>query len=235
MSATDSETKSALIIGASRGLGLGLAEGFAGRGWRVVGTVRPNGRTGLHDLADARGEAVEIEHLDVADPAQIAALAQRLADRSFDVLFVNAGISLDPGAPIGEVSAEDFSRIMLTNAFGPMNAIETLSPLVPKGGVIGAMSSGLGSVSDNEAGGWEAYRASKAALNTLMRSYAARKRGDGHGYVVIAPGWVKTAMGGPHANLTVDQSVPGVIDAILSRAGKSGAEFLDYRGRHVHW
>jgi NAD(P)-dependent dehydrogenase (short-subunit alcohol dehydrogenase family) len=97
------------------------------------------------------------------------------------------------------------------------------------------MSSGLGSVADNDRGGWEVYRGSKAALNTLMRSFAARHAGEHRSLLTIAPGWVRTDMGGEQAPLTIDDSIPGVVDTITSHAGQSGLRYLDYRGTTVPW
>ena len=122
---------------------------------------------------------------------------------------------------------------MITNALAPMRVVEAFEALVTPKGVIGAMSSGLASVGGNVSGGWEVYRASKAALNTLMRSFAARQ--SARSLVLIAPGWVRTDMGGPQATLGVDDSIPKVVDVIVSRAGKSGLRFLDYRGADVAW
>ncbi len=178
--------RSALIIGASRGLGLVLAQEYWKRGWSVVATVRGKAAS-LHDIADRSGRPLAVETLDVVQPETIAAVRQRLEGRRFDVLFVVAGVG-SPHAATASVSTEEFNLIMNTNALGPMRAIEALADLVPAGGVIGAMSSGLGSLANNETGGWEVYRASKAALNMMMRSYAARHAGDGQGFVVIAPG-----------------------------------------------
>jgi NAD(P)-dependent dehydrogenase (short-subunit alcohol dehydrogenase family) len=98
-------TRKILLVGASRGLGLATAAEYLKKGWAVVGTIRGQGsRTGLHDLADTAAGRVEIETLDICDPAQIAALRQRLAGRTFDTLFVNAGVTNDPNETIGEVT-----------------------------------------------------------------------------------------------------------------------------------
>src|SRR5277367_64019 len=133
----------ALIIGASRGLGLAMAEEYLGRGWRVVATERGQGRTALHGLA---GDRLEIETVDIADEAQIAAFGGRLSGRRFDLLFVNAGVTNDPEERIGAVSTEEFIRVMVTNGLGPMRVIETFAGLVTPAGTIGVMSSGLGSI-----------------------------------------------------------------------------------------
>jgi NAD(P)-dependent dehydrogenase (short-subunit alcohol dehydrogenase family) len=124
---------------------------------------------------------------------------------------------------------------METNALSPMRTVEALQHLVPTTGVIAVMSSGLGSVAGNEMGGFEIYRASKASLNTLMRSFSARHAGDKRAMLVIAPGWVKTDMGGPGAPLEINDSIPRVVDVITSNTGKPGVRYLDYQGNTVPW
>jgi NAD(P)-dependent dehydrogenase (short-subunit alcohol dehydrogenase family) len=231
-----SHTRStALIVGASRGLGLALAKEYLSRGWDIVATVRGNARTGLHDLRDKHGDKIEIETVDIVEQDQVSALRERLRGRVFDLLFVNAGVANDPDETIGNVTTDEFVRIMVTNALSPMRIVETFGDLVSPTGTIGVMSSGLGSVADNEQGGWEIYRGSKAALNTLMRSYAARHRKDRRSLVIIAPGWVRTDMGGPHAALEIDESIPRVVDTITAQSGKPGLRYLDYQGRTVRW
>ena len=101
--------------------------------------------------------------------------------------------------------------------------------------MIGVMSSGLSSIANNVSGGWEVYRASKAGLNMMTRSFAARRSGDPRGSVIIAPGWVRTDVGGPNAPLDVEGSIPDVVDAIASQTVKSGLRFLNRRGREVRW
>lgn len=224
----------ALIIGASRGLGLALAEEYLNRGWRVIATARSDA-DGLHELAAKAGERLEIESVDINRPDEVAALRKRLHERSLDLLFVNAGVANDRKETIGEVSTEEFVRVMVTNALSPMRVVEAFQDLVPATGVIGVMSSGLGSVADNEVGEWEVYRASKAALNTLMRSFAARHVGDSRAMVLIAPGWVRTDMGGADARLSVEESIPRVVDTISAQSGKPGLRYLDYRGQTVRW
>ena len=225
----------ALIIGASRGLGLGLAEEYLKRGWCVIATMRGKARTGLNDLADRRADHLEVEHLDINRSDQLAALRARLEGRRLDLLFVNAGVTNDPGETIADVSTEEFARIMVTNALSPMRTVEALQHLVPAAGAIAVMSSGLGSVADNESGGWEIYRASKASLNTLMRSFAARCSANPRALFVMHPGWVRTDMGGPQADLSVSESVSSVADVIAKNTGQPGLRFLDYRGRIVRW
>jgi NAD(P)-dependent dehydrogenase (short-subunit alcohol dehydrogenase family) len=225
-----------LLVGASRGLGHAMAAELAGRGWRVVGTVRGEARTPLHELADAHPGQVEIEQLDMNEPDQIAALRERLSGRSFDVLFVNAGVAnQNPAETVAQVSTEEFVRVMVTNALSPMRAIEALQDMVAADGVIGVMSSGQGSVANNTAGGREVYRGTKAALNMNMRSYAARHADGARALVLIAPGWIRTDLGGPGAPFTMEEAIPKVVDTLLAQRGKPGLQYLDRERRTVPW
>lgn len=225
-----------LLIGASRGLGHAIAAEFIGKGWNVLGTVRDGARTLLHELAAAHPGRVEIETLDINAAAQLSALRERLLGRTFDMLFVNAGTTnRDPAQTIGTVSTDEFVHVMMTNALSPMRVIEQLEPCIVAGGLIGAMSSGQGSIANNERGQRELYRGSKAALNMFMRSYAARQAGKPRPMAVMAPGWIRTALGGPDAPLSIEETVPSLVDVLLSKQERPGLEYLDYRGRVVPW
>lgn len=228
-------TGDVLLLGASRGLGLALAAEWVRRGRRVTATVRGDAHTALHDLADENPGAIAIEQLDVTAPDQLTGLRQRLAGRQFDILFVNAGVANGYGVTVAETATDDFVRVMVTNALSPLRAIETLQDLVAAGGTIGVMSSGQGSVAGNEGGGDEVYRGSKAALNTFLRSYAARHRDDRRSLVLMAPGWVRTELGGEGARLEIDESIPGVVATIDALRGDPGLHYVDYRGRTVPW
>lgn len=235
--ATASNQRTILIIGASRGLGHAMAVEFLKKDWQVVGTVRGGTtRTLLHDLADEYPGRVEIEVLDITEPDQLAALKQRLSGRQLDMLFVNAGTAnRDPGQTIGEVSTDDFVHLMITNALSPMRVIESLEPCVTATGMIGVMSSGQGSIGNNEKGGRELYRGTKAALNMFMRSFAARHADSSRAMVLMAPGWVRTDLGGADAPFTMEENVPKLVDVLLSKQGTPGLRYVDFRGDTVPW
>ncbi|MFI6435022.1 SDR family NAD(P)-dependent oxidoreductase [Streptomyces sp. NPDC050759] len=232
----DQDRPTALIVGASRGLGHAMAAELLDRGWSVIGTVRDTTTgTPLHDLADRSGGRVSVEHLDINEPDHLAPLHEHLAHRQLDLLFVNAGTTNNEQTPIGAVPASDFVHVMITNALSPMRVIEALEDLVSPTGLIGAMSSGQGSITNNTTAGREVYRGSKAALNMFMRSFATRQSETQRAFALLAPGWIRTALGGPDAPFTVEESVPLLVDVLLSKLGVPGLAYLDRSGQTVPW
>ncbi len=230
---TPSSNKQLLLIGASRGLGFALAEEYVKRGWHVVATERNRTTSKLHDLLGSAKDRLEIETMDINYPDQVAALRARLASRKFDMLFVNAGIGIRE--MIADVSTDEFIRMMVTNALSPMRVVESLQDLVLPTGTIGIMSSGQGSITNNENGIHDVYRTSKAALNMLMRSFAARHAGDPRTLLLMAPGWVRTDLGGPQGRLSIEESIPNLANTMDAQAGTAGLQYLDYMGRKVPW
>jgi NAD(P)-dependent dehydrogenase (short-subunit alcohol dehydrogenase family) len=124
---------------------------------------------------------------------------------------------------------------MVTNVLGVMRAVEELGALARPGGVIGVMSSGQGSIADNTNGTNDVYRASKAALNQAMASYAGRRADDGRAMVLMAPGWIRTDMGGANAPFGVEQAMPQIVDVLIAQQGTSGLQYLDRHGQTVPW
>ena len=223
--------RQALVVGASPGLGLVLAAELVRRGWHVIATNRRDSPD-LRNLAD--GGRLEIESLEMTSAVELAALRERLAGRRLGLLFVNAAI--DRGnVPIGDVTTETFTEVMVTNALSPLRTVEALGDLVAPGGTVAVMSSEQGSVSRNTEDGYELYKASKAALNQLMRSYATRTAGDGRTKLLIDPGHNRTRLGGPGAPLDPEESVPAVVDVLEAQAGVPGLRFLDRHGLAVPW
>jgi NAD(P)-dependent dehydrogenase (short-subunit alcohol dehydrogenase family) len=219
----------ALIFGASRGLGRALAEEHLKRGWQVIATVR-DGKA----LADIASDALTIETVDTTDWPAVDALHDRIAGRSLDLLFVSAAIIGPSTEPIGEVQPDAFAQMMLVNVLAPLRIADRYADLVEPEGTVAVMSSGLGSITLNTSGGYEAYRTSKAALDMGLRSIAARRR-DQRTWLAVDPGWVQTDMGGPSATLTIDQSIPSLVDMLESRRRSKGVAFVNYANKEHPW
>jgi NAD(P)-dependent dehydrogenase (short-subunit alcohol dehydrogenase family) len=219
----------ALIIGASRGLGRALAEEHLKRGWSVIATVRDAGA-----LADLDHDALRVERLDTTDWAAVDGLAAKLEGTVLDLLFVNAGISGPTGAPIGAVDPDAFTELMLTNSLAPLRLIDKLMPRTRADATIAVMSSGMGSIAQNGSGGWEAYRMSKAALNMGLKSMEARDTAS-RTWLAITPGWVRTDMGGAGATLRIEESIPRLVDMLERRRETGGCTFVDYKDDVWAW
>ena len=216
----------ALILGASRGLGLGLARELGKRGWSVTGTVRKEtDRPALEEAGTVAALA------DITDAQSVAALKAGLSGK-LDLLFVNAGISEpDEFAAIDEAG---IGHLFMTNAVAPVRAALALLDGVAPGGMVAFMSSRMGSVSLTTADNKAMYRASKAALNSLTRAMLPRL-GTDRPILTFHPGWVATDMGGQNADLDVATSVKGIVDVIEERRGAAGSMFVDYSGAELTW
>lgn len=223
--------KSALIIGASRGLGLGLVRELLDRGWDVTATVRDVAHPG--ELANL---PVQVEALLLDDIHSQDRLAEALAGTHFDLVYINAGIYGPPHQSAIDASLSDVGQLFMVNAIAPLRLAERLLPrLNSDSGVLAFMTSELGSVAGNESGGMALYRASKAALNSLSRSFAAGLGETGITVLNLHPGWVRTDMGGESAPLDVQTSVKGLVDQVEGHAGRGGQFYLDYLGTTIDW
>jgi NAD(P)-dependent dehydrogenase (short-subunit alcohol dehydrogenase family) len=226
----------ALIVGASRGLGLGLAAELARRGWQVIATSRssvPGGE--LAQAVAASAGRITTAVIDVDSPTSVDAMAGRLAGQKLDLLFLNAGVTGPEDQSVDAVTPAQLGALFTTNAIAPVRIARRLLPNVVDGGTIAFMSSRMGSVADNLTGRMDLYRASKAALNSLTRSFVATVAQDRKVTVLtLHPGWVRTAMGGAEAPLGIGESVSGLADVIEApRAAKH--QFLDYQGAELPW
>lgn len=228
--------RSVLLIGASRGLGLALTAEFLRRGADVTATIRSSGGDALEHAAEGAPGRLRIEHVDTTADDQIRALAGRLTGQRFDLLLVNAGTTHDQSLTAASIAADEFARVMITNALAPLRLLDALDGVVAPDGTVAVMSSGQGSVAGNtRGGGWELYRASKAALNQLMRSYAARQPHPDRTLLLLAPGWVRTDMGGAGASSSIEEAIPPLVDTIEAQRHHGELQFLDRDGRPVPW
>ncbi|KPM13107.1 SDR family NAD(P)-dependent oxidoreductase [Citromicrobium bathyomarinum] len=226
-----SDTRKILIIGASRGIGLGLTREFASRGWHVVASERTPS-DGLRDAAQSHENAVEIVTVDVTKPDTYQGLASKLGEGSLDAIIVNAGITGAKHQSAEQATDEEIAHVMQTNAYGPARVGKALLPLLKDGGTLAFMSSLMGSIADSS-GGYEFYRVSKVSLNMLAKGISEQQAKERSIEVLsLHPGWVQTDMGGPNASITVAESCTGLAD-VVEKAGGGGYRFVDYKGEAI--
>lgn len=227
--------KTYVVTGANRGLGLEFVKQLSARGDRVYATCRtPEAARELQKLVSRH---VTIHALDVADDASVSAFAKDLAGVPVDVLINNAGTMGPANQFFGRTDFGGWHETLNINTAGPLRVLEALTSNLVKGeGKLAvSVTSGMGSIADNTSGGYYAYRASKAALNMIMRTAAIDLRSHGITVVVINPGWVQTDMGGPSATITPETSIRGMLSVIDKVTPKESGTFLDYAGKSWDW
>ncbi|MGD1019363.1 MAG: SDR family oxidoreductase [Verrucomicrobiia bacterium] len=203
----------ALVTGANKGIGFEIARQLADKGFHVfIGARRiPEGKQAAEAIAKSGGSAEFIE-IDVSDRASIEKAAKAVASKvdHLDVLVNNAGIKQDSKG-IAEVDDETFLATLTTNTLGPLRVTQAFLPLLLKSarGTVVNLSSGLGQLSEMGET-YPAYSISKTALNAVTRQFAAALRDKGVTVNSVCPGWVKTDMGGPNAQRTVQQGADTV-------------------------
>ncbi|MBB3255505.1 NAD(P)-dependent dehydrogenase (short-subunit alcohol dehydrogenase family) [Paraburkholderia bannensis] len=224
--------KTALIVGASRGLGLEFARQYVKAGWRVLATARSEA-----SLAELRALGAQTYELDIANPDDIEALGSKLDGERLDVALIVSGVYGPRTEGVEAISAEDFEYVMNTNVRGPMQIIPILLPLVDAAhGVLAVLSSRMGSITQTTGTtGW-LYRASKAALNDVLKITSLQTRRAT--CIALHPGWVRTDMGGAHAAIDASASVAGMREVIAEAAAARevfNGRFFQYDGTELDW
>ena len=231
------EIPAILITGANRGIGLELTQQFALDDWQVIACCRnPHEAEQLQALA-THHEAIEIHELEVTNYSQIADLAKKLADRPIDILLSNAGIFGAKGVGFGDVDAKDFQQVIEVNTIAPLmlvqNSVDHVAASDRK--LVAVISSKVGSIADNSGGGLYAYRSSKTAVNQVVKCLSIDLSDRGISVISLHPGWVKTDMGGPNAEITTDQSVSGLKSILQSAGLAQSGRFIEYDGNNIPW
>jgi NAD(P)-dependent dehydrogenase (short-subunit alcohol dehydrogenase family) len=220
-----------LVIGASRGIGLELARQYAGDGARVIATHRKP-----EDAAKLRALGVRPLALDVLDARSVAGLGLQLDGESVDVAIVNAGVYGPRTSGLSAPTVAEFDAVMHTNVHAPMQLLPLLAPtLIATRGKLAVISSKMGSVSlMSGSGGW-LYRASKAALNVVLRAASIELGAQGVTCMAFHPGWVRTDMGGADADLDVGTAVTSLRRVIDAANASHNGKFLNYNGEQLSW
>lgn len=231
------QTYNVLITGCNRGIGLEFAKQYAEEGWQVFATCRnPDKALALQEISE-RFPNVKILPLDVTHWESIQKCVALLKDVTIDLLINNAGIYGGTEQALGNVSVKDMELAFLTNAIGPLKISEALIPNIEKGQLktIATISTIMSSIHENTEGGCYAYRASKAALNMIMKSLSIDLKPKRIKVLTLHPGWVQTDMGGKNAPIDVETSVTHLREVILSKHGEKNGHFYSYQSQEIEW
>jgi len=219
----------AVIIGANRGIGLGLVRKYLQQNWEVWAVSRSLS-TELEESTESRLHV--ISGIDVSIEADRTSLVEQLPNE-IDQLIHNAGIlRRDSLAHLDESS---ILEQLIINAVSPLQTIQKLSPLVRTGGKIGIMSSRMGSIADNTSGSMYGYRMSKAAVNMAGMGLAQDLRSDGIAVFLLHPGYVQTDMTGGRGYITVQQSVEGLYQRMQELQFEQTGSFWHTDGTKLTW
>ena len=180
-----------------------------------------------------------MQQLDLGSLESVRTAARELHDRvdAIDLLVNNAGVRRMDAYHLGEIQQEAFLDSMNVNAFGALKVAEAFLPhlALADAPLLVMMSSALGSISKNEDGGDYSYRASKAAMNAVMRSLAVDLRDMGITVISLHPGWVRTEMGGEEAPLSTGESVSAIRRVLQSVGLRDSGRFLRFDGTEEPW
>ena len=223
-----------LITGANRGIGLELARQYTAAGDTVIRTMRGP------DKAD--GELGEVLPLDVTSDASVEELAQALLGRPIDLLINNAGV-IGPEAAHQSSENMDFPGFLATldaNVLGPLRVTQAVLPNLraSKDAKVAVISSRMGQFDSGNFGGasgFVAYRASKAAASKVFQCLAADLAPEGISVAILHPGWVRTEMGGPGADIEVSESVAGIRNLLTNLHVADTGRFMAYDGTVLAW
>ena len=222
-----------MITGANRGLGLEFARQYAADGWHVIATCRrPDEAAQLNAI-----ENCDVYGVDVTDFEAVTNLAQHLDGTAIDVLINNAGVYGPNGDMLNNVNFDAWPDVLKTNAMAPLHMSQCFIPHVAKGEhkCIAALSSKMGSMTDNTSGGSYIYRSSKAALNAVFKSLSHDLSEFGINAIILHPGWVRTDMGGPNGLIDAPESVSGLRQVIAKVSPENSGCFFNYDGTLIDW
>lgn len=225
------------ITGANRGLGLEFVKQYAQQGDHVIACARHLSQAiALSELAQQYSK-IQLHELNVMDESQITQLSAVFKNQPIDVLIHNAGVGGFQCENLGSMDQKGWLEVLTVNTISPMLITQALlaNILAGKGKTIIGLTSILASIDDNHSGGRYSYRASKAALNQVIKSLACELYDDGVKAAVIHPGWVKTEMGGSDGKITPAQSITGMKKVIKNLQLKHSGSFFVYDGTQLPW
>ena len=227
-----------LITGASRGIGLEMVRYGMDQGWDVLACCRnPQQAEKLLSMAQLSNGRVSVYLADMSELATLQALAYELRHEAIDMLINNAGVYGSDKHRFGQVDVYDWVETFKVNSIAPMKMSELFVEQLAMGQskIIACLSSKMASMEDNSSGGSYIYRSSKAALNAVVKSLSIDLADKAIKCVALHPGWVKTDMGGPNAEISTKESVTKIFETLLVLKAKDSGRFIDIDGSDIPW
>lgn len=227
-----------LITGANRGIGLEMVRYAIEQGWRVFACCRdPHNADNLFNHAKLSNGLVSVHIADMQELATIQALSYELRNDPIDILMNNAGIYGSDKNKFGSVDSESWLQTFQVNSIAPLKMVEAFAEqlFMGKRKLVACMSSKMGSIADNGYGNSYLYRSSKAALNAVVKSLSIDLKEHGIISVALHPGWVKTDMGGPDAEITTRECVESLFSHLLLLTLEDSGRFIDIDGSDIPW
>lgn len=227
-----------LITGANRGIGLEMVKYAMEQGWRVFACCRnPHNADKLFNIAKLSNGQISVHIADMVELGTLQALSYELRNDPIDMLINNAGIYGSDKNKFGSVDVDSWLQTFQINSIAPLKMVETFVGQLDMGKrkVVACMSSKMGSMADNGYGSSYIYRSSKAALNAVVKSLSIDLKDQGIISVALHPGWVKTDMGGPNAEITTRDCVEQLFSHLAALTIEDSGRFIDIDGSDVPW
>ena len=228
--------KHIFITGVNRGIGFFLTKELLQRGHSVIGTYRKASNDNkLQKLKSDFPTTLNLIYLDVKSVGRDELTRYLNSFKAIDILINNAGILDGGNVSFEKLRIDDLLRSIEVNTLGPMKITQLLLPKLSESASprVFHMTSQMGSIADNQSGGYYFYRISKAALNMFNKSFSQDYPNIPS--MVIHPGWVRTDMGGNHAPISPEIAAINVSDLILTANNLSSGNFYNYKGEILPW
>ncbi len=225
-----------LIVGATRGIGLELAKQYADDGDEVIACARDlHAADQLKEAADSR-DNISLEALDIADPASIDAAAASIGDQAIDTVIIVAGAVGGQHQSLDDVDLAEWHKALDINTIGPTLVARAFKPnLVASGnGNLMILTSQL-AASTWPMGGMLIYSTTKAAVSKVGQILAIDWKDEPITVSLMHPGWVQTDMGGPHAEITAEESASGIRKVISGLSKEDSGNFYKWNGEIHPW
>lgn len=226
------------ITGSNRGIGFEFAKQYAQAKWKVIATCRsPEKASDLKKLQQNYPDYIAIFPLDVTDHKQIKAVAKQLQNQPIDILLNSAGVFGPSGIELEHIKQTDWQSVLDVNMIAPLLINQTLIENVRNSEkkILAAISSSMGSISENTSGRRYYYRSSKCGLNMVYKSLSIDLADQNIICVLLHPGWVKTGIGGPEAPLSAEESVYGLRIFLDKVSMEESGNFYNYKGEIIKW